>query len=50
MLKMAEDPEGYGVMSWNAARSVAMNWEIQAQTRVLEGIYDEANGKLKVRS
>jgi hypothetical protein len=29
-------------MSANAARSVAGNWEIHAQTRLLESFYDEA--------
>jgi len=42
MLELAADPEVYGVMSWNASRSVAANWEIHAQTRVLESLYDEA--------
>jgi len=42
MLKLAADPEEYGVLSWNAARAVATEWELNAQTRLLESLYDEA--------
>jgi colanic acid/amylovoran biosynthesis glycosyltransferase len=42
MIGIAGDRDRYTAMSANAARSVAANWEIQAQTRVLEALYDEA--------
>jgi colanic acid/amylovoran biosynthesis glycosyltransferase len=42
MLRLASDPAEYLAMSANAARSVAADWEIQAQTRLLESLYDEA--------
>jgi colanic acid/amylovoran biosynthesis glycosyltransferase len=44
MLWMASQPERFAAMSANAGRSVAANWEIQAQTRRLEALYDEARG------
>jgi colanic acid/amylovoran biosynthesis glycosyltransferase len=42
MYWLATAPEEFAAMSGNAARSVAANWEIQAQTRLLESFYDEA--------
>jgi colanic acid/amylovoran biosynthesis glycosyltransferase len=42
MLWLASEPDAYAAMSANAARSVASNWEIHAQTRLLESLYDEA--------
>ena len=42
MLEVAADADAYEALSANAARSVAENWEIQAQTRLLEALYDEA--------
>ena len=42
MLWLASAPDEYAAMSANAGRSVAANWEIQAQTRLLESLYDEA--------
>ena len=42
MLWLASEPAEYVSMSANAARSVAGNWEIHAQTRLLESFYDEA--------
>jgi colanic acid/amylovoran biosynthesis glycosyltransferase len=39
---LASQPEAFEAMSANAARSVAANWEIQVQTRLLESLYDEA--------
>jgi colanic acid/amylovoran biosynthesis glycosyltransferase len=44
MLWLASEPDQYRAMSAMAARSVAANWEIHAQTRLLESIYDEALG------
>jgi colanic acid/amylovoran biosynthesis glycosyltransferase len=45
MLWLASEPEQYAAMSANAARSVASNWEIHAQTRLLESFYDEARNR-----
>lgn len=42
MLDLASEPAAYQAMCANAARSVATAWEIQAQTRLLEALYDEA--------
>jgi colanic acid/amylovoran biosynthesis glycosyltransferase len=42
MLWLAANPDEYAAMSANAARTVASQWEIHAQTRLLESIYDEA--------
>jgi colanic acid/amylovoran biosynthesis glycosyltransferase len=42
MLSMASDPAQFSAMSANAARTVAAEWEIHAQTRLLEALYDEA--------
>jgi colanic acid/amylovoran biosynthesis glycosyltransferase len=42
LLWMASEPGQYAAMGANAARSVAANWEIHAQTRLLESLYDEA--------
>jgi glycosyltransferase involved in cell wall biosynthesis len=42
LLWLASDADHYAAMSANAARSVAANWEIHAQTRLLESLYDEA--------
>ena len=42
MLELASDPARYAAMSANAGRSVASNWELHAQTRLLETLYDEA--------
>jgi len=42
MFWLASEPNEYIAMSANAARSVAGNWEIHAQTRLLESLYDEA--------
>jgi colanic acid/amylovoran biosynthesis glycosyltransferase len=42
---LASEPEAFEAMSANAARSVAANWEIQVQTRLLESIYDEARAR-----
>jgi colanic acid/amylovoran biosynthesis glycosyltransferase len=42
MLGLASDPDQYAAMSANASRSMAGNWEIHAQTRLLESFYDEA--------
>ncbi len=42
LVQLASDPDRYAAMSANAARSVAANWEIHAQTRLLEALYDEA--------
>jgi len=47
MLRMASEPERYAAMSAHGARSVAANWEIQAQTRRLEALYDEARAGSK---
>jgi colanic acid/amylovoran biosynthesis glycosyltransferase len=46
MLWLASKHEEYAAMSANAARSVAANWEIHAQTRLLESLYDEARRRL----
>lgn len=42
MFWLASEPDAYAAMSANAARSVAGNWEIHGQTRLLESLYDEA--------
>jgi colanic acid/amylovoran biosynthesis glycosyltransferase len=42
MLWLASQPDEYAAMSANASRSVSTNWEIHAQTRLLESFYDEA--------
>jgi colanic acid/amylovoran biosynthesis glycosyltransferase len=42
ILRLAADPDHYFAISNNAARSVAANWEIHKQTRLLESLYDEA--------
>ena len=42
MIEIGSDPDGYTAMSANAGRTVASNWEIHAQTRLLESLYDEA--------
>ena len=42
ILQLAAEPARYAAMSAAAARSVASNWEINAQTRLLEALYDEA--------
>jgi len=42
MLELASDPERYAAMSASAAHSVAAHWDIHAQTRLLESLYDEA--------
>jgi colanic acid/amylovoran biosynthesis glycosyltransferase len=47
MLGLAADADRYEALSANAARSVAANWEIQAQTRLLEGLYDEARRRAR---
>jgi len=45
MLGLASEPKKYAAMSASAGRSVASNWEINAQTRMLESLYDEALGR-----
>jgi colanic acid/amylovoran biosynthesis glycosyltransferase len=45
MQTMASDPGHYAAMSASAAQSVATNWEIHAQTRLLETLYDEARAR-----
>ncbi len=45
LLLLAADPAQYASMSAEAARSVAVNWEINAQTRLLESLYDEARAR-----
>jgi colanic acid/amylovoran biosynthesis glycosyltransferase len=47
MCWMAANPEAYETMSANAGRSVAAKWEIHAQTRLLEALYDEARAGSK---
>ena len=42
LIQLASDQEKYTAMSANAARTVASNWDIHAQTRLLESLYDEA--------
>ncbi len=42
MRELAADAARYESMSARAAQAIAGNWEIQAQTRLLEAIYDEA--------
>jgi colanic acid/amylovoran biosynthesis glycosyltransferase len=42
MLYLASEPDQYAAMSANASRAMAGNWEIHAQTRLLESFYDEA--------
>ena len=42
MIRLASEPALYAGMSANAARSVATNWDINSQTRLLESLYDEA--------
>jgi colanic acid/amylovoran biosynthesis glycosyltransferase len=42
ILGLAADPDRYAAMSADAARAIAAEWEIQAQTRLLESLYDEA--------
>jgi colanic acid/amylovoran biosynthesis glycosyltransferase len=42
MLELSRNPAGYSAMSAKAGQTVAANWEIQAQTRLLESLYDEA--------
>jgi colanic acid/amylovoran biosynthesis glycosyltransferase len=42
MLYLASEPDQYAAMSANASRAMAGNWEIHAQTRLLESLYDEA--------
>lgn len=46
MLRLASDPDRYAAVSANAGRSVAANWEIHAQTRLLESFYDEARRRV----
>jgi colanic acid/amylovoran biosynthesis glycosyltransferase len=45
LLKIASDADQYAAMSTEAARSVAANWEIHAQARLLESLYDEARAR-----
>jgi len=47
LLTLASDPGQYASMSANAAQSVASNWEIHAQTRLLESLYDEARARAR---
>jgi glycosyltransferase involved in cell wall biosynthesis len=42
LASLATQPGMYEEMSANAGRSVAVNWEIEAQSRRLEELYDEA--------
>ena len=49
MSRLAGDPALFSAMSANAARSVAAEWELHAQTRLLESFYDEAR-RLAIRS
>ncbi len=42
MIQLANDPDHYESLSVNASRSIAANWEIHTQTRLLESFYDEA--------
>ena len=42
MTKLASDPARYAALSARAARSVASHWDIHAQTRLLESLYDRA--------
>lgn len=50
MLALAADPSRYEAMSAQAAHSVAANWEIHAQTRLLETLYDEARRRAPVNA
>jgi len=45
LLRLAGEPMLYANMSANAANDVAAHWEIQAQTRLLESLYDEARAR-----
>jgi colanic acid/amylovoran biosynthesis glycosyltransferase len=42
MLRLAADPDAYAALSTNAARAIVANWSLDAQTRRLETLYDEA--------
>jgi glycosyltransferase involved in cell wall biosynthesis len=42
LLSLAAYPAQFAALGANASRAVAANWEINAQTRLLESIYDEA--------
>jgi len=42
LLWIASEPDQYAAMGANASGAVASNWEIHAQTRLLESLYDEA--------
>ena len=42
MVQLAADPDRYADVSANGAQAVASQWEIHAQTRLLENLYDEA--------
>jgi len=46
LLGLAADAGGYAAMGAMAGRSVAAKWEVQAQARVLETLYDEARTRL----
>jgi len=47
LLTLAADPDQFAAMSVNAGQSVVSSWEIHAQTRVLESLYDEARERLR---
>ena len=49
MLRLAAEPDVYAALSANAARAIATAWDINAQTRRLEILYDEARRSPPVR-